>query len=124
LVSHESYGDFAATLAHEIGHHINYRLNALCRLELFLYEFAPELSRVTPNMRRVSRYDDYFSQSKDEFYAETWSFYLCGENKPTLFRYLNRPLTRLRSWHPEKARLIAEHRALAESTERKAQHRA
>ena len=50
--------------------------------------------------------DAYFAQNKDEFYAEAWSLFLCGENRPTLFRYLSRPLRRLRVRHPEAARLI------------------
>jgi hypothetical protein len=92
-------GDFAATLAHELGHYINRRLGGLDRFEV---------SRVTENMRRVARFDEYFFQNKDEYYAETWSRFLCGEKNRALFRYLNRPLGRLRMKHPQKARLIEE----------------
>jgi hypothetical protein len=98
-------GDFAATLAHEIGHYINRRLRGLSRFETGI---DPEFSRVTENMRRVARFDEYFFQNKDEYYAETWSRFLCGEKNRTLFRYLNRPLDRLRMKHPQKARLIEE----------------
>jgi hypothetical protein len=48
LLSHESCGDFAATLAHEIGHYINRRLGGLSRSDLNIADF----SRVTNNTRR------------------------------------------------------------------------
>jgi hypothetical protein len=101
-------GDFAATLAHELGHYINRRLGGLDRFELSLFKFPAEFSRVTENMRRVARFGEYFFQSKDEYYAETWSRFLCGEKNRTLFRYLNRPLGRLRMKHPQKTQLILE----------------
>jgi hypothetical protein len=106
LISHNSSGDFAATLAHEIGHHINQRLDGLSRLELF-----PQISGVvTKTMRRVARFREYFYQNRDEYYAETWARYLCGgENRA--FRYLKTRLGRLRIEHPEKTRLIEDHRA-------------
>jgi hypothetical protein len=98
LLSYES--DFAETLAHELGHYINHRLGGLSELQL---EFP-----VTENMRRVARFDEYFFQNKDEFYAETWSRFLCGERNRALFRYLKRPIDRLRMKHPQKTRLILE----------------
>ena len=101
-------GDFAATLAHEIGHYINRRLRGLSRFETDFSRIDPEFSRVTENMRRVARFDEYFFQNKNEYYAETWSRFLCGEKNRTLFRYLKRPLDRLRMKHPQKARLILE----------------
>src|SRR6267378_6716267 len=94
-----SFESSAATLAHELGHYINNRLEGLSR---------PESSHVTENMRRVARFDEYFLQNKDEFYAETWARFLCGKKNRTLFRYLNRPLGRLRMKHPRKTRLILE----------------
>jgi hypothetical protein len=105
LLSHESYGDFAATLAHEIGHYLN-KLGGLSPSEL---SPIAEFSRVTKNMRRVARFDEYYFQNKDEYYAETWSLFLCGQKNRTLFRYLDRSLGRLRSKHPVKVRLIEEH---------------
>jgi len=110
LVSYESGGDLAATLAHEIGHYINHRLRGLdlSRFETDFSRIDPEFSRVTENMRRVARFDEYFFQNKDEYYAETWSRFLCGQKNRALFRYLNRPLGRLRMKHPQKARLILE----------------
>jgi len=97
-----------SALAHEIGHHINHRLGGLSPFEssFFTNSDLAQLSQVTANMRRVARFDAYFAQNKDEFYAEAWSLFLCGENRPTLFRYLSRPLRRLRVRHPEAARLI------------------
>jgi hypothetical protein len=59
-------------------------------------------------MRRVARFREYFFQNKDEFYAETWSRYFCGEKNSALFRYLKRPFDRLRMKHPQKTRLILE----------------
>jgi len=107
LVCYQS--DFAATLAHELGHYINRRLGGLSRFELSTFKVAAELSRVTDNMRRVARFGEYFFQNRDEYYAETWSRFLCGEKKNrALFRYLKRPLDRLRMKHPQKARLILE----------------
>lgn len=105
LLSYKSHGDFAATLAHELGHYINHRLKGL---SFFEFGLDPEFSRVTQNMRQVARFDEYFFQNKDEYYAETWSRFLCGENNRSLFRYLNRPLGRLRMKHPQKTRLILE----------------
>ena len=93
-------GDFAPTLAHELGHYINNRLGGLTRPELF--------SRVTENMRRVARFREYFFQNKDEYYAETWGRFLRGKENRGLFRYLNRPLSRLRMKHPRETRLILE----------------
>lgn len=110
LLSSTSQGDFAATLAHELGHYINRRLGGLSRCEVSIFK-DPGLaafSRVTDNMRRVARFDEYFFQNKDEFYAETWSRFLCGDKNRSLFRYLNRPLDRLRMKHPQKVRLILE----------------
>ena len=97
-----------SALAHEIGHHINHRLGGLSPFEssFFTNSDLAQLSQVTANMRRVARFDAYYAQNKDEFYAEAWSLFLCGENRPTLFRYLSRPLRRLRVRHPEAARLI------------------
>jgi hypothetical protein len=95
LLAYES--DFAVTLAHELGHHINNRLEGLS-----------DSSHVTESMRRVAQFDEYFFQNKDEFYAETWSRFLCGGNNRTLFRYLKRPFDRLRRKHPQKTRLILE----------------
>jgi len=92
-----SFESSAATLAHELGHYINWRLGGLSR---------PESSHVTESMRRVARFDEYFFKNKDEFYAETWSRFLCGENNRSLFRYLNQPLDRLGVKHPQKTRLI------------------
>jgi hypothetical protein len=96
-------------LAHEIGHYINRRLGGLSRSDLIIADF----SRVTNNMRRVARFDEYCFQNKGEYYAETWSRFLCGEKNRALFRYLDRPFNRLRSKHPEKAQLIEEHRKRA-----------
>jgi hypothetical protein len=106
LLSHESSGRFSVILSHEIGHRIN-RLGGLNPFE------PAEFSRVTNNMRRVARFDEYCFQNKDEYYAETWSRFLCGEKNRALFRYLDRPFNRLRSKHPEKARLIEEYRKRA-----------
>jgi hypothetical protein len=105
ILLNESYNDFAATLAHELGHYINRRLGGLSRFELSI---VADFSRVTDNMRRVARFGEYFFKNKDEYYAETWSRFLCGEKKRSLFRYLKRPLGRLRMEHPQKARLILE----------------
>jgi hypothetical protein len=96
-------------LAHEIGHYINRRLGGLSRSDLIIADF----SRVTNNMRRVARFDEYFFQDKDEYYAETWTRFLRGRKNRTLFRYLDRSLGRLRSKYPAKARLIEEHRKRA-----------
>ena len=99
LLAYEAWGDFDATLAHELGHFINNRLEGLSR---------PESSHVTESMRHVARFDEYFFQNKDEFYAETWARFLCCEKNRALFRYLNHPLGRLRMKHPRKTRLILE----------------
>jgi hypothetical protein len=107
ILSYEACGDFAGMLAHELAHHINHRLGGLSQFDLFIADF----SRVTENMRRVARFDEYYFQNKDEFYAETWARFLCGQKNRTLFRYLDRSLNRLRSKHPEK--LIEEHREAA-----------
>jgi hypothetical protein len=110
LLAYESCDNFAATLAHEIGHCINHRLRGI---SFFEFGLDPEFSRVTQNMRRVARFAEYFFQNKDEYYAEIWSRFLCGGNNRTLFRYLNRPLSRLRMKHPQKARLIEQSRSEA-----------
>ena len=102
VLDHDAADDPASVLAHEIGHLINHRLGGLS-------PFERNSSRVTANMRRVARFDAYFLQKRDEFYAEAWSLFLCGVNRPTLFRYLSRPLRRLRVRHPEKARMIEAH---------------
>jgi hypothetical protein len=96
-------------LAHEIGHYINRRLGGLSRSDLIIADF----SRVTNNMRWVACFDEYYFQDKDEYYAETWSHFLCGQKNRTLFRYLDRSFGRLRSKYPAKARLIEEHRKRA-----------
>jgi hypothetical protein len=101
VLDHDIPDDSASVLAHEIGHLINHRLGGLS-------PFERNSSRLTVNMRRVARFNDYF-WNRDEFYAEAWSVFLCGINRPTLFRYLKRPLRRLRVRHPEKARLIEAH---------------
>jgi hypothetical protein len=62
---------------------------------------------------RVARFDEYYFQNKDEYYAETWARFLRGQKNRSLFRYLNRSFGRLRSTHPEKAKLIEEHRKRA-----------
>lgn len=106
-MAYESCDNFAGMLAHEIGHHIN-RLGGLSTCEYQLPSWFP----VTKAMRRISRFsDDHLVENNHEFYAETWARFLCGENKRTLLRYLDRPLNRLRAAHPEKVRLIEEHRA-------------
>jgi len=79
LVSYQS--DFAATLAHELGHYINCRLGGLSRFELTI---VADFSRVTDNMRRVARFGEYFFKNKDEYYAETWSRFLCSEKNRAL----------------------------------------
>jgi hypothetical protein len=107
LLSYQSCGDLAATLAHEIGHYINRRLGGLHSSELSFAQSFP----VTENMRRVARYVEYFYQNRDEYYAETWARYLCGDKNRALFDYLKKPLRRLRMEHPEKTRLIEDHRA-------------
>jgi hypothetical protein len=106
LVSYQSYGDFPATLAHEICHHINHRLGVLKRSELYFKLFSP----VIENMRRVARFDEYFYQNTDEYYAETWARFLCGKGSDALLRYLEKPRRHLRKDHLEKAQLIEDHR--------------
>jgi hypothetical protein len=105
-VSYQSYGDFPATLAHEIGHYINRMLDGRLGFEL-LYAVSP----VTRTMRRVARFNEYFYQNKDEYYAAVWSRYLCGREKRTLLRYLEKPLRDLRTNDPVKAQLIEDYRA-------------
>src|SRR5215469_4449974 len=111
LVAYQASGDFPATLAHELGHYINHTLWGLSRVEAKL---PGECFPVTQNMRRVARFDEaHLLKNRDEFYAETWSRFLCGGGSRTLLRYLQRPLGRLRTRHPEKARLIERHRIKA-----------
>jgi hypothetical protein len=82
----------------EIGHHINQRLGGLSRLELF-----PQiLGVVTKTTRRVARYDERFFENRNEYYAETWSRFLCGDKKRTLLRYLDKPIRHIRMKHPER----------------------
>jgi hypothetical protein len=95
--------DACEILSHEIGHHI---VHALAGLKLQEQWAAP-----TNWGRRDSRFDAHCSEINDEFFAESFAFYLGGE--PMHKIDLRPVLRRVRRKHPRAFKLLQTYRASA-----------